>query len=208
MSSSIFCVGLTGGIGSGKSAAAQRFAELGGAVIDTDVIARALTASGGKAMTEIVAAFGPDLVCQDGALDRAAMRARVFSDATARQRLEAILHPLIRAESIRQLEACVAPYAILVVPLLVEHLDAYRALLDRICVVDCDPRQQLERTAARPGLDLAQAEAILAVQVDAQQRLRLADDVIDNRAGFSHLDIQVRRLHDTYSALAERKHAK
>lgn len=205
MTARAFCVGLTGGIGSGKSAVAEIFARLGAEVVDTDVIAHGLTAVSGAAMPAIIDAFGRDVATPEGALDRAAMRKRVFSGCDARKQLETILHPMIQAESARRLKEVSAPYAVLVVPLLVENLDAYQALLDRIAVVDCESAQQLARTAQRPGLDLAQAEAILAAQISQLERLRLADDVINNRGELASLDRQVERLHAVYLRLAAQK---
>jgi len=207
-----FCVGLTGGVGSGKSAVAERFARFAVPIIDTDLIARDLTAAGGAAMPAIVRAFGEQVVSPTGALDRALMRKWVFSDHAeqhvarhvVRHKLEAILHPLIRAEALRQLLAVTSVYAILVVPLLVENFAAYRPLLQRILLVDCDESQQIERTAARPGLDVTQARAIVAAQVSQHSRRALADDLIDNRGDFVHLDDQVARLHAEYLKLAAR----
>lgn len=203
-----FCVGLTGGIGCGKSTVAERFASLGAEVIDTDVIAHELTAPNGAAMAAIAAKFGVEMATQAGALDRVAMRARVFADPDARQELEAILHPLIRAESMRRVRAVAtsnsAPYALLVVPLLVENLAAYRPLVNRIAVVDCDEAQQLARTAARPGLDIKQAEAILAAQASPASRREIADDLIDNRGDYCNLEQQVERLHAMYLQLADK----
>lgn len=193
-----FCVGLTGGIGCGKSTVAAFFARLGVEVVDTDVIAHELTAPNGAAMPAIIAAFGEEVVTQSGALDRAAMRVRVFADPGARKQLEAILHPLIRAESIRSVCASSAPYVLLVVPLLVENLAAYRGVLNRIVVVDCDESQQLARTAARPGMNVQQAKAILAVQASHAARLEIADDVIDNRGSLDRLEQQIKRLHGLY----------
>jgi dephospho-CoA kinase len=198
-----YCVGLTGGVGSGKSAAARLFADLGAAVVDTDAIAHALTSADGAAMPAIAAAFGRDVVAADGSLDRAAMRGRVFADASARQRLERILHPVILAEVLRQVAAAQAPYVILIVPLLLENLAAYRSLIDRITVVDCDEQQQIERTAGRPGVGLAQARAILAAQSSRAARLAIADDIIDNRAGLPELEEQVCRLHSAYLDAAQ-----
>jgi dephospho-CoA kinase len=202
-----FCVGLTGGIGCGKSTVAERFASLGAEVIDTDVIAHELTGPHGAAMAAIVAEFGVEMATQAGALDRVAMRARVFADPDARKKLEAILHPLIRAESMRRVRAVAtsnsAPYALLVVPLLVENLAAYRPLLNRVAVVDCDEAQQLARTAARPGLDIKQAKAILAAQASPALRLQIADDLIDNRGDLDSLEQQIERLHAMYMQLAE-----
>jgi dephospho-CoA kinase len=136
-------------------------------------------------------------------LDRAAMRDRVFSDPAARKILEAILHPLIRAESIRRLlERRYGPYALLVVPLLVENLAAYRPLLHRIALVDCEAADQLQRTAARPGVGIEQARAILAAQASPAERMRIADDVIDNRGDLAGLRHQVGLLHERYLELA------
>jgi dephospho-CoA kinase len=153
-----FTVGLTGGIGSGKSAAAQVFDELGIAVIDTDAVAHALTAPGGAAIAPIRAAFGADYLTVDGALDRARMRVLVFSDAEKKRQLESILHPLIRARTSELVQAARSPYLILMVPLLVESGD-YRRRCQRILVVDCPEELQLERVMARSSLDAAQVRA-------------------------------------------------
>jgi dephospho-CoA kinase len=205
MTTQPFCVGLTGGIGCGKSTVADRFARLGAEVIDTDVIAHELTAANGVAMPAILATFGAGMATQVGALDRAAMRARVFAEPDARKKLEAILHPLIRAESMRQVNEVVSPYALIVVPLLVENLLVYRPLLNRIAVVECEESQQLVRTAARPGLDIKQAKAILAAQASSASRLAIADDLIDNRGVLAALDQQVERLHALYLKLAAKQ---
>ena len=193
-----YCIGLTGGVGSGKSTVAGLFAALGAGLVDTDAIAHALTAPNGAAMPAITAAFGGDVVAADGGLDRAAMRARVFSDSAARKRLEALIHPMIRAEALRLVAASRAPYVLLIVPLLLENLDAYRAQIDRIAVVDCDEAMQIARTSSRPGVTPEQARAILAAQSSRQARLAIADDIIDNRAGLDELELQVRHLHLSY----------
>jgi len=198
MTSKVFCVGLTGGIGSGKSTIAERFAQLGAAIIDTDVIAHELTGPDGRAMPAIMACFGSEIANSTGAMDRAAMRSRVFADPTARRKLEAILHPLIRAESALRLQAVSAPYALLVVPLLVENLTTYQPLLNRIVVVDCEESQQIARTASRSGLNLEQAKSILAAQANQASRLQIADDLIENRGDFRNLDHQIQRLHQKY----------
>ncbi|MDD5387973.1 MAG: dephospho-CoA kinase [Gallionellaceae bacterium] len=195
-----YCVGLTGGVGSGKSTAARLFAELGAALVDTDVIAHDLTAANGAAIPAIVAAFGDAVIAADGGLDRAAMRARVFSDDGARRHLEHILHPLIRREAQHLVAVAQAPYVILIVPLLVENLAAYRRDMDRIVVVDCDEQQQIERTASRPGVSREQARAILAAQSPRVARLAIADDVIANRSSLAELEAQVRHLHQSYLA--------
>jgi dephospho-CoA kinase len=202
-----YVVGLTGGIGSGKSAAADLFAAHGAAIIDTDAIAHALTRPGGSAMPLIRAEFGDGVVAADGALDRAAMRALVFADESAktpaRKRLEAILHPLIREESERQLAATTAPYAMLVVPLLIESGD-YRKRMDRIAVVDCAEATQIARVMSRSGLDRAEVERILAAQATRAERLAAADDIIDNDGGIAALPPQIERLHASYLASAQR----
>ena len=199
-----YIVGLTGGIGSGKSAATAHFAALGASVVDTDLIAHALTAPGGAAIDAIRRTFGADMLTPDGSLDRAAMRARVFADAAARRQLEAILHPLIGAESARQRLAAQGLYVILAVPLLIESGD-YRARCDRVCVVDVPPEIQIERVRARSALDEAQIRAIMAAQASREQRLAAADDVIDNSGTFERLREQVDALHLRYSALAAQR---
>ena len=197
-----YVVGLTGGIGSGKSAAAALFAERGITVVDTDAIAHSLTAPGGGAMAAIRAEFGAAVAGADGALDRAAMRAIVFADPGARKRLEAILHPMIRAESERLLAAdgVRAPYAILMVPLLVESGD-YRKRVDRVAVVDCAEATQIARVMSRNGLARAEVERILAAQASRAERLAAADDVIDNGGELAALAPQVELLHGKYLAL-------
>ncbi len=197
-------IGLTGGIGSGKSAVAERFAAHGATVVDTDAIAHALTAPGGAAMAAIGAAFGDGVIAADGRLDRAAMRALAFSDPAARRRLEAILHPLIRSESDRQCGLATSPYVILAVPLLIES-GSYRERCDRICVVDCPEALQIERVRARNGLPVEQIEAILAAQATRAARLAAADDVIDNSGSLTALDRRVAELHTRYSALGGRR---
>ncbi len=202
-----FVVGLTGGIGSGKSAAGNRFAELGAGVVDTDAIAHALTAPDGAAMRAILEAFGHGIATADGALDRAAMRKRVFADPADRQRLEAILHPMIRAESdrrIAQLATTGVPYLILVVPLLVESMrdggrgTNYHERVHRLAVVDCAPETQIRRVIERNGLSRSEVERVLAAQATRQQRLDVADDVIDNEGSFSELIAQIDILDRDY----------
>ncbi|GAB6049848.1 dephospho-CoA kinase [Hydrogenophilus islandicus] len=198
-----YLVGLTGGIGSGKSTAAHLFAEAGAGVIDTDAIAHRLTAPGGAAIPAIRDAFGDAVVTAEGALDRAAMRALVFRDATARKRLEAILHPMIRGIVGDEITALAPhhPYLILVVPLLVET-GAYQALLDRILVVDCPEALQIARVKARSGLPDEQIAAILAAQAPRAVRLAAANDVIDNSGDLEHLARQVADHHQRYLKLA------
>lgn len=196
-------VGLTGGIGSGKSAVADLFAAQGARIIDADVIAHALTAPQGAAMPAIRAAFGAAMVTPQGALDRAAMRARVFAKPQERQRLEAILHPLIRAETDRQIAASIglAPYVMLVIPLLVES-GTYRERVNRVAVVDCPEATQISRVMARNSLSQQEVERIMQTQATRDQRLAVADDVIDNGGGLAALAPQVDRLHTKYLELA------
>jgi dephospho-CoA kinase len=196
-----FTVGLTGGIGSGKSAAAQVFEELGTTVIDTDAIAHALTGRGRAAIAPIRAAFGADYVTPDGALDRARMRELVFADAAKKRLLESILHPMIRLQMSELAQAARSPYVILVVPLLVESSD-YRQRCQRILVVDCQEELQLARVTARSGLAAGQVRAIMANQVSRAARLAAADDVIDNSQDLAQLRRQVEALHARYLQLA------
>ena len=196
-----YCVGLTGGIGSGKSAAADVFAELGAAVVDTDAISHALTAAGGAAMEPIRGAFGDDYVSGDGSLDRARMRALAFSDPDAKRRLEAILHPMIRAATGAQIAAAKAPYVMLVVPLLLET-GAYRDRVARVLVVDCDESLQVERTMARSRIPEEAVRRIMAAQLPRAERLRRADDVISNDGDMAALRAQVEALHTQYAAAA------
>ncbi|MBX3665297.1 MAG: dephospho-CoA kinase [Burkholderiales bacterium] len=192
-----YCVGLTGGIGSGKSRAADMFGEMGAGVVDTDEISHQLTAAGGGAMPEIVAAFGPAAAAADGSLDRAAMRQRIFGDSGARQRLEGILHPRIRETARSRVSESAAPYVLLVVPLLLET-GAYRDIVRRILVVDCDEALQVSRTIARSRLDEAAVRAIMAAQISRGERLARADDVIRNDGDVEALRRQVAVLHGEY----------
>lgn len=194
---SVYIVGLTGGIGSGKSTVADLFAEQGVVVVDTDQIAHALTGPEGAAMPAIVAEFGAQAARADGALDRVAMRQRVFADADARRRLEAILHPLIASESARQATIATSPYAILAVPLLVETGN-WQQRCDRVLVVDCPEEIQLQRVMARNGLSAAEVRVILAAQASRAQRLAAADDVIANDDGREKLKAVVEKLHESY----------
>lgn len=197
-----FVVGLTGGIGSGKSAAAEHFARLGAAVVDTDAIAHALTGPGGAAVAAVRAQFGEAMIRPDGAMDRAKMRSLVFADPQAKKRLEALLHPMIRAEAERRIAAARdAPYVVLVVPLLVES-GHYRERVQRVLVVDCPESLQVARVVARSGLAPAEVEAIIRNQATRAARLAAADDVIDNSGDLAALHKQVEELHARYLALA------
>ncbi|MEZ5615881.1 MAG: dephospho-CoA kinase [Rhodocyclaceae bacterium] len=196
-----FIVGLTGGIGSGKSAAAAIFEALGAAVVDTDAIAHALTAPDGAAIPAIRAAFGDDVIDARGALDRAAMRRKVFTDPQAKFSLEAILHPLIRAEADRRCVEAQTPYVVLVVPLLVESA-GYRSRMQRVAVVDCPEETQVARVMTRSGLTAEEARAIMATQVARETRLAAADDVIDNGGDLAALRPQIEALHRRYLEMA------
>ena len=200
-----FIVGLTGGIGSGKSAAAARFAARGAAIVDTDVIACELTVANGAGIAPIRTAFGADVLTPDGALDRVAMRRIVFADPAARQRLEAILHPLIRVESEVRCQHVRSdfPYVVLVVPLLVESGN-YRKRVNRVCVVDCPEETQIARVMARSGLTREDVQAILTAQASRAARLAVADDVIDNAGDLAALERQVDVLHAAYLNLAKK----
>ena len=194
-------IGLTGGIGSGKSAAADAFAKLGATVVDTDLIAHELTAPGGAAVAEIARQFGKAFIDATGAMDRKRMRALVFSDAEEKQRLEALLHPMIRAESQRRIEAAAGPYVVHVVPLLVESPD-YRQRVGRVLVVDCPEALQVARVRQRSMLPEGEIKRIIASQIQRERRLAAADDVIDNSGPIAALQQQVEKLHEKYLALA------
>lgn len=192
-------IGLTGGIASGKSTVAALLAQHGAAIIDTDLISHALTASGGAAITAIAAQFGPAMIHSDGSLKRAQMRELIFSNVHARQQLEQVLHPMIRAEAEQQALAlaATAPYLIFVVPLLVESAD-WRDRVDRILLVNCDETAQLERLMQRNQLSATQAHAMLAAQANRKTRLAHATDVIDNHGDVAALRSQVTRLDALY----------
>lgn len=192
-----FAVGLTGGIGSGKSTVADLFAARGASIVDTDVIAHSLTASGGAAMPAIIAAFGAEFADANGALDRPRMRALVFSDAKAKATLEAILHPRIRAGALAAAEAATGDYVMYAVPLLVES-GTWRDRVSRILAVDCREDVQIARVMARNNLSETQVRAIMAAQASRAERLAAADDVIDNNGGLDALAPQIDRLHAQY----------
>ncbi|MGF6776586.1 dephospho-CoA kinase [Paraburkholderia sp. GAS334] len=198
----MFSVGLTGGIGSGKSTVADLFTTHGVPIIDTDVIAHRITAPGGIAMSSIAREFGPSFVAPDGSLDRAQMRALVFSDDTARSRLEAITHPLIRAETERERAEASGPYLIIVVPLLVES-GSWKTRVDRVLVVDCTVETQIARVMRRNAFTREQVLAIIARQATRDARRAAADDVILNdAAAVEALAKDVDLLHRQYVLLA------
>lgn len=196
-----YTVALTGGIGSGKSTVADAFARLGVPLVDADVIARQLVAPSSPVLAQIVAHFGAALLQADGQLDRAALRQIIFTHPSEKAWLDALLHPQIQAETRHQLAHISAPYALWVVPLLVENRLTTQA--DRILVVDLPIEQQLARTQARDGVSREQAQRILAAQATRQQRLAWADDIIDNSGSAEALIPQVAALHRHYLALAQ-----
>ena len=198
----MFAIGLTGGIGSGKSLVADLFAQHGAAIVDTDAIAHALTHAGGAAIAPIRAAFGGRFIDRAGALDRAQMRQHVFAQPAERARLEAILHPLIRAAAEAQAGAAMsAPYVVYAVPLLVES-KSWASRVDRVLVVDCPVETQIARVVATRGLPRAQVEAIVAQQASRQVRLDAADDIIENAGAAADVPPRVARLHARYAAAA------
>ncbi len=195
----MYKVGLTGGIGSGKSKVADLLASWGAAVIDTDVIAHDLTAPGGAAIEPIRRAFGPDVIADNGALDRAVMRELVFQSPEARRRLEAILHPMIRNETEARARVAKGCYVVFVVPLLVES-GRWVDVLDRVCVVDCDPETQIARVQARSGLTREAITRIMSAQASREERNAAAHDLVNNGGGTSLDDLEhrVRALHDSW----------
>ncbi|WP_371324361.1 dephospho-CoA kinase [Dechloromonas sp. ZY10] len=201
---SAYVVGLTGGVGSGKSTVANWLVEQGAGLVDTDAIAHELTAPGGGAMAALIASFGADIATPDGALDRAAMRRRVFADPAARRQLEAVLHPMIRQVAEQRCHSDPAPYVLLAVPLLVES-GAYRRRCDRILVVDCPVELQLARVMLRNGLSSAEAQAIISAQATREQRLAIADDIVLNASRTEDLHAPLCRLHTAYLAQAAEK---
>lgn len=198
-----YVIGLTGGIGSGKSAAADQFALLGAAVVDTDAIAHELTRPGGAAIPRVREQFGDASIGADGAMDRKKVRELVFADPSAKKKLEALLHPMIRAESQRRIAAAAgaAPYVVHVVPLLIESPD-YRGRVQRVLVVDCAEEVQVERVRQRSGLGEEEVRRIIAAQASRAARLEAADDVIDNSGPLAALRPQILMLHERYLALA------
>jgi dephospho-CoA kinase len=198
-----YSIGLTGGIGSGKSMVADMLQEWGASVIDTDRIAHALTGPGGDAMDAIRAAFGPQALTADGALDRAWMRDLAFHEPDARARLEAILHPLIGQRTEEEGERAQGLYRVFAVPLLVES-GRWRDRVDRICVVDCDPETQIARVQARSGLTPDAIRRIMQAQAARATRLQAADDVILNDGATTPdlLRARARQMHDRWLALA------
>lgn len=196
-----YIVGLTGGIGSGKSVVAEAFAGLGIDVTDTDRLAHAVTGAGTSGLESVAAAFGDSVLNADGTLDRPALRRLVFADADARNRLESILHPLIGAAARAEVARWRSPYGILVVPLLLER-GGMRALVQRVLVVDCPEEEQLRRVGERSGLAADEIRAIMATQCTRAERLARADDVVDNSGAREAIAPQVAALDARYRALA------
>ena len=201
-----FVVGLTGGIGCGKSSASQFFSDLGIDVIDTDIIARQLTQPNGSAISLIQNTFGSSIIATDGTLDRNKMRDLVFANSELRHKLEQILHPLILKEVIRRIKQCQAPYVIVVIPLLFETND-YNHLIQHILVIDCDEQQQLLRTMERSNLSEQKVRSIMATQVTRETRIQKADDVILNNQDIEYLKAQILLLHHKYLALSKNEPA-
>lgn len=199
----IFTVGLTGGIGSGKTTIAREFEKLGACVVDTDAIAHELTAAGGMAMPAILNCFGTVMATEEGALDRARMRQRVFEDPKAKLTLEGILHPLIRTESLNRLTQATAPYALLVVPLLLET-GVWKHYCDRLLVVDCAESTQISRVMKRSGLSREEVLRIMGTQASRQMRLAAATEIIDNDGPTETLVPRISAIHRQY-LLASKK---
>lgn len=196
----MFKIGLTGGIGSGKSTVAELFAERGVTVIDADRAARDAVIPGSPALAKIVEDFGAGVLDADGSLNRAALREIVFADPTRRRRLESVLHPVIIAQMHAETERASGPYCMLVMPLLLEAQQ--QQAVDRVLVIDCPPDLQRQRAMARDAASAAEVERIMAAQVSREQRLAAADDIIINDGDMQHLETQVEALHQRYLVLA------
>ncbi len=193
-------IGLTGGIGSGKSSVCKIFRELGVPIIDSDIIARELVEPGSKVLLKVASLFGDQVIQQDGSLDRAQVRDLIFHDEVKRSQLEALLHPLIREAMQRQIDALDSAYVILAIPLLLEK--GWQQQLDRVLVVDCSEAQQLRRASSRDGSATETIERIIASQIQRNARLAAADDIIDNSGSLDSLHRQVKALHQRYLQIA------
>ena len=195
-------IGLTGGIGSGKTNVSKRFSELGVCVIDTDQISHRLTQRGGAAISGIRRDFGESFITEEGSLNRERMRTLVFNDEPSRRKLESILHPLIQTEAFRIAASAPPPYLIMVVPLLLE-IPGYRDRIDRVLTVDCEERSQIERTMKRNGLSEQEVRSIMSAQTTRQDRIQQSDDVITNDGDLAHLEDRVGSLHLKYLSLSD-----
>ena len=201
-----YVVGLTGGIGSGKTTIANLFHDLGVQSVDADLVAREVVMPGEPALASIVQHFGADVLQHDGQLDRAALRARIFANKAEKQWLNQLLHPLIRQRMLQQLAACTSDYALLIAPLLLENnLQIYA---DRVLVVDVPEELQLSRTMQRDQVPAEQVQNILNSQISRPERLRLADDVVLNTVPIFALQSQIQQLHSRYQQFAKEKLAK
>ena len=194
-------IGLTGGIASGKSTVTKRFAELGVPVIDADIVSREVVEPRTPGLAQVLQRFGPQVLGESGHLDRKALRDVIFNDSDSRQALDAILHPLIRAEMEKQAAAAKGPYVVMAIPLLIEGGNAHKRV-DRVLVVDLDEGLQIQRVQARDGSSPEQARAILASQATRADRLKAADDVISNTGTVADLRQAVDRLHEQYLQLS------
>lgn len=195
-----FIVGVTGGIGSGKTTLCREFERLGAPVVDTDQVAREVVAPGTPGLFRLVEEFGGGILDERGQLDRRRMRARVFADPADRGRLEAILHPLIRQGTDARVLACGYPYCLVCIPLLVERGGGNR--VDRVLVIDCAPEVQIARVMARDELSAEEVEAIIKSQAGRHERLAAADDVLTNNGDLAGLATEISRLHALYRRLA------
>ncbi len=193
-------IGLTGGIGCGKSTVCELFREYGIPIIDSDIIARELVEPGAPALQQITNFFGEQMLQQDGSLNRAKMRELIFNNRQQREQLESILHPMIRQEMLRQLSTLESPYVIIAIPLLLEK--GWQQQLDRVVVVDCSEEQQRERAAQRDGSSAQTIEQIIASQISREERIAAADDVIDNSLSLESLRGQIYTLHQCYLTIA------
>lgn len=195
-------VGLTGGIGSGKSTVAKTLQSKGITLVDADQIAREIVAPGESALIEIAEAFGPEILLQDGTLNRAKLKQRIFSDAIAKKTLEGILHPCIRQRILQRVdEAHDTPYVIADIPLLVEN--DYPRYFDRVVVVDCSEAQQIARVQSRDELSQSQIKSIMQSQASRQTRLAAATDIVDNTGDLASLKGQIEKLHETLLSLIQ-----
>lgn len=197
----MYVVGITGGIGSGKTTVSSLFADLGVTIIDADIASRTIVEPGQPALTEIQQCFGSEIINQDGSLNRAALRDIVFADPAQREKLEAITHPAIRRHMLAELNQCNDPYAILVLPLLIDT-GQWEMMIDRVLVVDIDEHTQLERVMQRDGLSEQQVNQIFDAQISREERLSAADDIIINNHGLEHLRQEVAHYHGIYSITA------